>query len=77
MEFQVAAIEEEGEREMKVGRMMFLEEVAEILRKSVKTVRRRVDTGKLKAFKEGGRIMVLEADLEAYLEQQIRSAGRP
>lgn len=56
---------------MNIGRILTLEEVADFLKTSVKTVRRRVASGKLKAFKEGGRVLVLEAELEEYIRRQI------
>lgn len=40
---------------MRCGEILTLEEVAAFLKTSVKTVRRRISSGKLKAFKEGGR----------------------
>lgn len=46
---------------------MKLEEVAERLRISIKTLRRRIASGAIKAFKEGGRIRIWESDLEDYL----------
>ena len=55
---------------IRCGEILTLEEVAAILKTSVKTVRRRIASGKLKAFKEGGRVVVLEPDLEAYIERQ-------
>jgi len=57
---------------MDLGEILTLEEVAARLKVSVKTVRRRIASGKLPAFKEGGRVCVLHRDLEAYIEQQIR-----
>jgi len=56
---------------MNIGRILTLDEVADFLKTSVKTVRRRVASGKLKAFKEGGRVLVLEAELEEYIRRQI------
>ncbi|MCG8602495.1 MAG: helix-turn-helix domain-containing protein [Verrucomicrobiales bacterium] len=43
-------------------------EVAKILRASEKTVRRRISSGKLKARKEGGRLLISEAEVHRYLE---------
>ena len=48
-----------------------LPEVADYLKSSVKTVRRRIASGKLKAFKDGGRLLVLASDLEEYVQSQI------
>lgn len=55
---------------MRCGEILTLEEVAAILKTSVKTVRRRISSGKLAYLKEGGRVLVLEPDLEAYIERQ-------
>ena len=59
---------------MEFGEILSLEEVAEVLKTSVKTVRRRIASGKLKAFREGGRVRVLDADLSAYLSRQLVTA---
>ena len=56
---------------MSVPRIITLEEVAEYLRGSVKTVRRLIAAGKLQAFKSGGRVFVLEAELENYIKRQV------
>lgn len=61
---------------MKIGNILTLEEVAAFLKTSVKTVRRRVSSGKLRCFKEGGRVLVLEDELEKYLLQQIGKSSR-
>ena len=50
-----------------------LPEVAEILKASIKTVRRRIEEGKIPSFKEGGRVCVLASDLDAYLERVFRT----
>lgn len=55
---------------MKRSRILTLEECAEELRASVKTIRRRINCGELRAFKEGGRVLVLESELEAFLERK-------
>lgn len=55
----------------KFGEILTLEEVAGLLKASVKTVRRRIASGRLVAFKEGGRVCVLKRELEAYLERQL------
>ncbi len=55
---------------MKIGRFLNLKQVSEVLKISETTVRRRVSSGKLRSFKEGGRVLVLEADLEDYLRRQ-------
>ena len=62
---------------MNVGEILTLEEVATHLKASVKTVRRRIASGKLPAFKEGGRVCVLLRDLEAYIEEQIQITAAP
>ena len=58
---------------MKSIELLRIEEVAQRLRASEKTVRRRIAEGRIPSFKEGGRIFVLESALEAYLEKQIRN----
>ena len=52
---------------MKYPRYLFKSEVASIMRASTKTVDRRIKSGKLKASREGGRVVVRELDLEEYL----------
>ena len=62
---------------MKFPRFLFIEEVAEILRADEKTVRRRVASGRLKAIKEGGRVLIRESEVERYLsELEKRGASR-
>lgn len=58
---------------MSMEEFFMLPEVAERLKASVKTVRRRIEEGKIPAFKEGGRVCVLASDLEAYLDKIIRT----
>jgi excisionase family DNA binding protein len=60
---------------MNVGRILILSEVAEILRTSIKTVRRRIASGELRAFKEGGRVCVLLSDVEEYLHRKIQNTA--
>jgi excisionase family DNA binding protein len=60
---------------MSIFRILTLPEVAEILRASVKTVRRRIATGDLRAFKEGGRVCVLLSDLEEYMQRKIQATA--
>ena len=55
--------------------LLKLEEVAERLKASVKTVRRRIAAGELRAFKEGGRVCVLASDLVEYIERRIRATA--
>jgi excisionase family DNA binding protein len=49
-----------------------LEEVAEILKVSVATVRKLVDTKELKAFKVRGQWRVRKEDLDDYIARQFR-----
>lgn len=60
---------------MKVQSFLTIEEVAVELKASVKTVRRRIAAGSIRAFKEGGRVCVLESDLADYLQRQIHSTA--
>lgn len=46
---------------------LLLPEVARMLRCSVKTVRRSIQEGKLKAVKDRGRVLVLKSALLAYV----------
>ena len=55
--------------------IMTLPEVAEYLKSSVKTVRRRIEDGFLKSFKDGGRRLVVSADLDDYIQAQINRRG--
>lgn len=43
------------------------EEAAARLKVSPKTVDRRIKSGKIPAFKEGGRVIIYECDLEEYI----------
>ena len=50
-------------------RLLLLPEMAAEMRSSAKTVRRRIETGKLSgAFKEGGRWVIWRSALLAYLK---------
>ena len=49
-----------------------LEEVAEILKVSVATVRKLIDDKDLKAFKVRGQWRVRKEDLDAYIQNQYR-----
>lgn len=60
---------------MIVIEFLLIEEVAEILKCSVKSVRRRIEAGLIRSFKEGGRICVLKTELEAYLQRQIQATA--
>lgn len=44
------------------------DDVAQMLGVSERHVRRQITTGKLKAVKLGGRVLILSRDLERYLE---------
>lgn len=55
----------------------FIPEVAEILRCSVKTVRRRISKGAIQASKEGGRVVVYHSDLSTYLADIEARVSRP
>ena len=48
-----------------------LEEVAEILKVSVQTVRKLIAEKKLRAFRVGGQWRVRKEDLDAYIESQF------
>ncbi len=61
---------------MKTDEILTLEEVAGILKSSVKTVRRRIAFGKIRSFKEGGRVRVLNSDLDDYIQGLIEKGGR-
>jgi len=60
---------------MKSIEFLKIEEVAERLKASVKTVRRRIATGELRGFKEGGRVCVLESDLAEFISRQIQATA--
>ena len=49
--------------------LLTLEEVAEILRVSVQTVRRLINDGELKAIKVRGQLRVKQTDLDDYLSR--------
>ena len=61
---------------MSAPRFLLIEEVADRLRLHSKSVRRRISEGKIKSFKEGGRVCVLESELEKYLQLQIEKGSR-
>lgn len=50
--------------------LLTLEEVADILRVSIQTVRRMIDDGELKARKVRGQWRILKTDLEEYIQSQ-------
>lgn len=72
LEMEERAIQKSRMEAARMKRPQFhnLPEVAEILRVSVETVRRRIRAGQLRSFKEGGRVLVLESDLIEYLQRQ-------
>ena len=53
-------------------RLLLLPEVAEILRVSVKTVRRLIDEGKIKIHKIRGRILIRSSELMKYVKSTAR-----
>ncbi len=53
-----------------------LESAAEFLNVSVKTLRRLIEAGKLRAFKIGGRWFIRASDIQAYIEQEIQNSTR-
>jgi len=55
--------------------ILTLDEVAAYLKTSVKTVRRRIASGLLKSFKEGGRRMITGDALDDYVRNQIHRRG--
>ncbi len=57
--------------EMNLPPVLTLEEVSNHLKASVKTIRRRIASGEIKSFKEGGRVLILEAELRDYLQRKI------
>lgn len=54
-----------------------LNEAAKLLRHSVKTLRRRIQKGAIRATREGGRDLIAVADYHAYLESLRRQRRRP
>lgn len=52
-----------------------LPEVAERLKASIKTIRRRIASGELRSFKEGGRVCVLESDLSEFIRRRIQTTA--
>lgn len=53
-----------------------LKEAAKLLRHSVKTLRRRIQNGAIRATREGGRNLIAVADYHAYVES-LRRRKRP
>lgn len=74
MELEVAE-GEEGGKGMSVSLILTVSEVASLLKVHEKTVRRLFDRGELRRFKIGGQVRVRTADLEEYIDEQIRRTG--
>lgn len=53
-----------------------LKEAAKLLRHSVKTLRRRIQKGAIRATREGGRNLIAVGDYHAYVES-LRRRKRP
>jgi len=51
-----------------------VEEVAAMLRRSTKTIRRRIETGAIEATKEGGRYLISQQAFNRYVAS-LRSPG--
>jgi excisionase family DNA binding protein len=51
------------------AQMLTIQNVADRLRCSVDTVRRRIADGRLRALRDGGLIRISEADLTAYIKR--------
>ncbi|MDP0490976.1 MAG: helix-turn-helix domain-containing protein [Verrucomicrobiota bacterium JB023] len=60
-----------------IPHLLTLEEVASSLKTSVKTIRRRIQSGELPSFKEGGRILVFESDLLTYIAAKSQRTRIP
>lgn len=61
--------------EVRVPRLLSIAKVAEIVGRSPKTVRRRIDDGSLPAVVEHGQIMVRGDELRAYIDGLQRPRG--
>src|SRR3954469_7607426 len=61
--------------EVRVPRLLSIATVAEIVGRSPKTVRRRIDDGSLPAVVEHGQLMVRGDDLRAYIDGLQRPRG--
>lgn len=59
----------EGQPLPVVDKIYTIEETAEILKMSVRNVRRWIDEGKIKAFKLGHQWRIHEEDLQALIDQ--------
>ena len=51
-------------------RLLTVEEVADVLKSSIKTIRRRIDKGELAVFRDGRLIRVQPDDLRRYIAQR-------
>ena len=58
-----------------MSKYLIIEEVADLLRMSVKGVRKLVTDGKLTTYKVGKRLLFDESDLKAYLEKSCRKSS--
>lgn len=72
MEFKLAERNEEMKEDDEI---LKLEEVAAQIKSSVKTARRRIESGVLRGFKEGGRVCVLKSDLREYLARTVQATA--
>ena len=54
--------------ESKLPELLTLEEAAELMRVTVRTVRRRIEEGELSAYKFGGKVLLKREDLLAMLK---------
>lgn len=61
--------------EVRVPRLLSIAKVAEIVGRSPKTVRRRIDDGSLLAVVEHGQLMVRGDELRAYIDGLQRPRG--
>jgi hypothetical protein len=71
----VSAYEVDLIAEVRVPRLLSIAKVAEIVGRSPKTVRRRIDDGSLPAVVEHGQIMVRGDELRAYIDGLQRPRG--
>jgi hypothetical protein len=71
----VSAYEVDLIAEVRVPRLLSIAKVAEIVGRSPKTVRRRIDDGSLLAVVEHGQLMVRADELRAYIDGLQRPRG--
>lgn len=60
----------------RTSRLLTVEEVADVLRTSTKTVRRRISVGDLPCIRDGRLVRVLADDLERYLAAHRSTRSR-